>query len=252
MILAVASLKGGSTKTTTAIAITSGLRARGRRVLLVDTDPQGSATQWMGVRRSDTFAHWWAGESSVRDLEELVVEDTLAASLTLAHIPMALSGELGAERVLRAGLRPLSRRYDWIVIDTPPGETLHVRSALVAADRVICPVTPGAPDGLERLVERMDRWRRQVREVAPLGGVLMARTERSRVCDQTLEYLRARYPEALFETTVPDTVRVQEAWVQGRPLAGAVGGRATEAYTEVTSELERRAKEWHPKRSRSK
>lgn len=247
MILAIASLKGGSGKTTTSISLTSALRARGKRVLLVDTDPQGSATQWMGVPRSDTFAHWWVGESSVRSLAELVVQDVIPASLTLAHVPLALAGELGAEKVLRNGLRPLLKTYDWIIIDTPPGETLHVRSALVAADRVISPLTPGSTDGITRLVERMDRWRRQVREVAHLGGILLVRAEHTRLCAETLEELREKWPATTFETTIPETVRVREAWKQGRPLGGAVGGKATDGYMDVTQELERRAMAWQKK-----
>lgn len=248
MIIAIASLKGGTAKTTTAVAITMHLRARGRRALLVDTDPQATASRWMGAPASDLFGEWWCGTLGRVPLERAVVGDVIPASLLLNHVPLALAGEMSPERILRAGLRPLSRGYEWIVIDTPPGESIYTRSALHAADRVICPVIPGQVDGLERLLERLRRWKRGRLELAGLGGVILAMADHTRASAQTWEALERHFPGELLRPPVPATTRVREAWMDRKPLGGSRGGAATEAYGQITNEIERRARAWRKRK----
>lgn len=171
--------------------------------------------------------------------------DIIAAGSRLAAVPPALSAKAAPDFILARGLRPLAQEYDHVVIDTPPGDNRLTSNALFAAQRMIVPVQPGSIDGVVSLMYLTEEWRGlSGAPVAELGGVVLCRAKQTRLAELTADWVRGRYKGAFLDPVVPDTVAVQQAWHDRKPLTGAVGGRATEAYGEITDRLLQRERRW--------
>src|SRR3954465_8376333 len=147
MVLAVVNQKGGTSKTTTAVNLAAALATRGERVLVIDLDPQATASAWLGHPRggrglADLLTDGIGILSALARPSSAPGVDVVPANSTLAGVERyhALSGTPGAECVLRDALRALPPRYDWIFIDCPPSLGLLAVSALTASDGVLVPV----------------------------------------------------------------------------------------------------------------
>jgi chromosome partitioning protein len=174
LIVAVVSKKGGVGKTTTAVSLASALAGHGHRVLLVDLDPQASASLWLGVERAqlapsvaDVMLGGLAPTAGIRSTATEGL-DLLTASADLLRCERELSIRRDRDRVLRDRLRPaIEGRYDHVLVDAPAGMSLLTVSALVAADTYLVPATPDflALEGLDNLIQATERiaFRNQVR-----------------------------------------------------------------------------------------
>jgi chromosome partitioning protein len=221
------------------------LRTRGHKTLLVDLDPQASATKWMGRPLTSSLAEWFQ-KGGERRIEPLIEADVIGSGPDLSSVPPGLSQKHGAPFILARGLRQVERAYDWIVLDTPPGENLLVSNALFAAERLIVPVQPASPEGIVAVLHLVEESRALIPgvRVAELGGIILAMTKHARASSTTLEAITKKYRGALLEPQVPHTSAVWDAWDARRPLSGSIGGRATEAYEQITEQLLQRARRW--------
>lgn len=243
---AVANQKGGVGKTTTAVSLGAYLAARGRRVLLIDLDPQGNATSSLGIdKRTQTGSAYHAliegaalGELAIPTAREclLLVPSTThlaAAEVELIDLP-------DRERRLERALAPLRDEFDYLLIDCPPSLGLLTVNALVAADGVLVPIQCEflALEGLMQLVATIDMVRRNLNARLDITGVVMTMyDQRVRLSAQVVEEVRRYFPTRLFRTLVPRSIRLTEAPSYGQAIIDYdPTSRGAEAYAALTEE----------------
>jgi chromosome partitioning protein len=246
--LAVTNQKGGSGKTTTAVNLAAALGERGLRVLLVDLDPQASASTWLGVKDGgrgllDVFT------TNVHLLD--VVHQTAAkgvdvvpSSSWLASAEKALAGEPGAELVFRKAVHRLPGRWDYVLVDCPPALGLLTVSALAAVDEVLVPVelSPMALAGVARLVETVDLVRDRLNEKLEVAHILACRVDaRTNLARDILQALGERFGDKVLDAVVRESVRIREAWGYGQPVTNYdPAGVGAEDFRSVAAELVKR------------
>jgi len=194
-VTVVAQQKGGVGKTTTAANIGALLARQGRRVLLVDTDPQFALTRQLGLEARAlgvNLVDVLAGRASAGDAIVPAVHgvDVIAAASELAGIEMSLVGELGRERFLSDALETVIEQYDEVVIDTPPNLGLLTVNALVCADRVLAPVSAedeGAVHGILELRVTIEKLARRLGGEAPALIAIVTRWSPGRVSTRSVE-----------------------------------------------------------------
>jgi chromosome partitioning protein len=246
-VIALANQKGGVGKTTTAVNLAGELAKRGRRVLLIDSDPQGNATTSLGVNKSALqattydllLAHVTPTESMVST--ERAHYDLVPTDQDLAGAEVELSGAEQRERRLVAALGPLRERYDYILIDCPPSLGLLTLNALCAADRVIIPLQCEylALEGLAQLKATLDRVRDSINPTLRILGVVMTMYDgRTNLAQQVVDEVQRHFPKLIFRTLIPRSVRFSEAPSYGRLIAEYdPQSRGAQAYSNLADEV---------------
>lgn len=221
MILVVANPKGGVGKSTTAAALSVGLRRRGVRILAVDLDPQGSLTSWLGVRPEEAQRRPGMVQLLMDEVAaERAVTDTpagvpiIAATPTLQVVEEALRARPNREGQVYRALEPIVPTYDVVVVDTPASVGLWLWSALAMMDRLLAPVETEAAaiDGVARLIRELDDVRRYgLNERATLDGVVLTKYDRRRGTDKrAVELIRQGLGDVVMDTVIPTDVRLVE------------------------------------------
>ena len=228
-IIAIANQKGGVGKTTTAINLSAGLAARGKRVLLIDLDPQANATSGIGHNPdgNDSMYYPLLGECS---MEEKIIPSRLA-NLSLIPSGMDLAGveiELARMDDHLMRLRNLlsnskqHNRFDYCILDTPPSLGVLMTSALAAADEIIIPLQCEwfGLEGLAKIVQVIE----QIRDSGAnpnvlLEGILMTMYDgRTNLSRQVVEEVATYFPSQLYNTVIPRTIRIGEAPSHGKTI----------------------------------
>ncbi|HKQ04093.1 MAG TPA: ParA family protein [Blastocatellia bacterium] len=220
MVIAIANQKGGVGKTTTAINLSAALALTGKRVLLIDLDPQGNS--------SLTFLDHNTIEYSIYDLltdtditPEAVIKktsiatlDLLPARINLAKFESKLLGEFDAPFRLKDRLEGTIKAYDCVLIDTPPTLGLITVNALVAADYLIVPIQPSyfALEGTDDLLETVEKVKaRPNPRLQVLGVVITLLDKRTTLAKDIQEQIRAVFGDKVFETVISKSVRLEES-----------------------------------------
>lgn len=218
-VIAVANQKGGVGKTTTAVNLSAALALDGRHVLIVDLDPQAHATSGMGIRGGAGRSVYDALINEV-SLQLIVVPtridglDLAPGSIHLAGAEVELVGLPSRERRLRDALQSVRDAYDLSVIDCPPSLGLLTLNAMAAADELIIPIQCEyyALEGLTRLVETISLIRRQLNPELAISGVLLTMFDpRTNLSEQVAAEVRRHFPDDVFQTVIPRSVRLAEA-----------------------------------------
>ena len=250
-IVAVANQKGGVGKTTTAINLAASLALAGRKVLLVDVDPQGNLTSGVGQKGQASPAG--TVYNALTSLEPTVdpTPFILSTSVDRLHLIPADRSLTGAEiemvtlsareERLRTLIDPLRDRYDYIFIDCPPSLGLLTLNALVAADAVLIPLHCEyfALEGLADLVSTMRRVRAVLNPALDIEGVLLTMfDERTNLGQLVATDVRNFFKEKVFRTVIPRNVRLGEAPSHGMPvIIYDVKSRGAEAYLALAREV---------------
>ena len=247
-ILAISNQKGGVAKTTTALNLGAALAEQGRRVLLVDLDPQSSLTQSLGIMAEGRSMAEVLGDAEPGDLAITEVVQNIAPGLdlapsdvTLSRAELGLVSRWGREAALKNALAALAG-YDVILIDCPPSLALLTVNALVAADGVLCPTQPAAADlrGLSLFMGTLDKVRKQLNPGLQLLGVLVTRLDNRLLAHkQAIETMqKAELP--MLPVSIPNTVKVQEAAATKQSILNYdPGNPAAAAYRELASEVQK-------------
>ena len=250
VVLAVANQKGGVAKTTTVHSIADALVARGRRVLMVDLDPQASLT-WAAGIDTETL------ELSLHDvlLRRAKASDVLVkvgdihvipSSIDLAGTEVHLLTKTGREYVLRRALAPLIDDYDLVLIDCPPSLGILTINGLTAATDVLIPLQCEtlSQRGVGQLLETIDDVRAYTNSDLRIMGVVATMFDgRTRLAQQVIEEVRETYSLEVLEPPIPKSVRVAEAPAKGQSvLAHAPTSKSAEAYRALAKVIDTRRK----------
>ncbi|MFC3686718.1 ParA family protein [Aquipuribacter hungaricus] len=245
-VLAVANSKGGVAKTTTAAALATAFRARGRRVLLVDLDPQACLTFALGADLGEdgapTVVDVLAGRSGVRDAVVVTAEDVhlVPAGIELAGSEAALAGVPDRETVLRRALAEVAGDYDDVVLDCSPSLGLLTVGALTAADEVLVPLAAEmlGHRAVGQLLDTVADVRAHLNPSLVVVGLLPTMVDlRGAHARAVVDDLGPRYDLPVLGP-VPRSVRVAEAPARGLSVLGAAGrSSAAQAYRQVADRL---------------
>ncbi len=245
-IVAVSNHKGGSGKTTTAGNLGACLAEKGRRVLVVDLDAQGSASAWLGVQETEPgLLNVFVANGSLSDLvRKTDVEGlhAIGASVWLVGVEKALAREVGTERILRRKVEELGKdSWDYVLLDCPPSLGILTVNALAAAGEVLVPVEAHvmALAGLAQLQQTVDMVRDRLNPDLVIGGIVACRVDfRTRHAAEVVEELKERFGKLVYETVIRESVRLAECPSFGKPVTlYDPGGRGAEDYRQLAEEF---------------
>ncbi len=249
-VVALANQKGGVGKTTTAVNLAAAVAARKKKVLLVDTDPQGNASSGLGVLLKPEEKHLYhclldnvgAGDvirrSSVKNL------DVLPTSIDLVGVEIELISAEKREKKLKKVLRPVVNRYDFVFVDCPPSLGILTINGLSVADSIIIPMQCEyfALEGLAQLIKTVRSVKRTLNRGLFIEGLLLTMYDRrNNLTHQVAGEIRKHFAKQVFETCIPRNVRLSECPSYGKSIfeydrrsAGA------KAYRQLGAEFLRR------------
>lgn len=246
-VIAVVNQKGGVGKTTTSVNLAVYLATLGKFVLLVDLDPQANATSGLGISHSKLEKGIYEVLGGTHAFKDVVL-NTEQTGLRVAPATASLAGA-GVELVsvenresrLHHGLDEVRGAYDYIIIDCPPSLGLLTVNALVAADKVLIPVQAEyyALEGLGQLVSTINLVKENIKpELEILGAVLTMFDKRNKLSEEVMSELYKYFPNKIFRSVIPRTVRLAEAPSYGKSILHYdKDGKGARAYERLAREL---------------
>ena len=246
-VLAMCNQKGGVGKTTSSINIAGAMCQYGRRVLIVDFDPQGAATVGLGINANsvDNTIYTAMFDSSL-DVHKVVRHtrfdglDIIPANIDLSAAEIQLVTEVGREQALSAAIRPLRQEYDVIIIDCQPSLGLLTVNALTAADGVIIPVAAEffALRGVALLMQSIEKVRSRINPDLQIYGVLVTMYTKTLHSDEVLQRIYEAFKDKVLHSIISRSIKLPDATVAGEPITMfAPEHKTAKEYREVAREL---------------
>lgn len=253
-VMAVVNQKGGTGKTVTCESLGIGLAQEGKKVLLVDIDPQGSLTISLGNSKPDDLEITLSELlNKVTHEEEIQLDrgilhheegvDLIPANISLSGMEVSLVSAMNRERILKQLLQPLKRKYDFILLDCMPSLGMLTINALAAADNVLIPVQSQylSAKGLEQLLGTISKVRRQINPTLQIEGILLTMVDnRTNYSKEISQLIRDTYGSKIkvFQTDIPHSVRAAEISAEGKSIfKHDPKGKVAEAYRVLTKEV---------------
>ena len=244
-IISYSNQKGGVGKTTTCVNMAAYLAQAGKKVLLIDLDPQGNATTGLGFQKSSLKKSVYnvtiEGEPVRDNVLETVLPNLfiLPANIDLAGAEVDLVYKKNRDKVLRAALEPVKSAYDYLLIDCPPSLGLLTINALAASDSAIIPIQSEyyALEGLSQLMNTIKLVQQHLNRSLKVEGVVLTMYDgRSLIAKQIAAEIKTFFSKKLYEIVIPRNIRLSEAPSHGKPILlhdpKCMGARAYAALTE--------------------
>lgn len=253
-VIAVSNQKGGTGKTTSCVNLGIGLAASGKRVLLIDTDPQGSMSISLGHSEPDEMENTLAKlMMNIANDEELFLDDVLIhhnegvdiipSNIELSAIEISMVNVMSRELILKQMLEKIKSSYDYILIDCMPSLGMMTINALACADSVLIPVQAAylPVKGLQQLIKTISRVKRQLNPKLEIEGILLTMVDyRTNFAKDISAMVYDTYSSSIrvFQTEIPMSVRAAEMSVEGSSIYKYdPKGKAAHAYGELTKEV---------------
>jgi len=226
-IVVFANQKGGVGKTTTALNLSASLAEKGKKVLLVDTDPQGNASSGVGLFKRNGHGHLYSCYMDSGNAEECIHSTSLKnlsvipSSIDLVGVEVELISSENREKKLRNILRPLRDKFDYIFIDCPPSLGLLTINGLTAADSVLIPIQCEyfALEGLAQLIETIRKVKKGLNQALYIEGLLLTMYDkRNRLTHHIAEEITKHFETKVYKTVIPRNVRLSESPSHGKTI----------------------------------
>lgn len=245
--VAIVNQKGGVGKTTTAVNLAAAVGTLGKKVLLVDIDPQGNATSGFGINKRRLQKSSYDSLVCGTPVDEIIIKTefgdvfVLPSSMNLAGAELELVEAEQRESRLKTILAPSKDRFDYVFLDCPPSLGLITLNALCAADTFLVPIQCEfyALEGLSQLMSTVRQIKRLYNPMLELEGVLLTMYDgRLNLTQQVVEEVKRFFPKKVYATTIPRNVRLSEAPSFGRPVIYYDKfSKGASAYTELAREF---------------
>lgn len=244
-IVSVINQKGGVAKTTTSLNVAAAWAKQGKKVLLVDLDPQSSATKAVFGDRDFEYTIYDVMMSQ-KQIEEVIVTsepfgfDMVPAEILLSGIDIQLAAYFGREQMLKRKLDPIVRKYDHIIIDCSPSLGLMTVNALLASKDIIIPLCPDyfSMKGIDLILSTLQGIRTGLGYRVGVRGVVITRYRDRRIAKDVIRQVREKYDLRVFDSFIPDNIAVEEAHHMHTPLHEyAPESPAASAYMELSKEM---------------
>ena len=221
-VLSISNHKGGVGKTTSAINIGAGLNMLGKKVLLIDLDPQANLSQSLGlINQEKNIYGALKGEYKLQPITVLKGLDVIPSTLDLSGAEIELSSEPGREYILKELIESVKSSYDYIIIDSPPSLGLLTINSFTAADEIIIPLQAQflAMQGLAKLVEVVEKIKSRLNKGLKIGGVFITQYDGRKVLNRdVVETINAHFKSEVFKTKIRDNIALAEAPAQGMDI----------------------------------
>ena len=226
-IIAIANQKGGVGKTTTSINLSASLAAKGKKVLVIDTDPQGNTTSGFGIEKNeleDTIYELILGECSIRDcIISNVIKNVsvVPSNVNLAAAEIELIGVDKKEFILKNEVDYVKDDYDFIIIDCPPSLNMLTINSMTTADSVLVPIQCEyyALEGLSQLIHTINLVQERLNPNLQMEGVVFTMYDvRTKLSNQVVENVKENLDTKIYETMIPRNIRLAEAPSYGIPI----------------------------------
>lgn len=218
-VIAISNHKGGVGKTTSALNIGAGLNSLGKKILLVDLDPQANLSQSLGITEPEINIYGaLRGRYPLQPVEITEGLDLIPSTLDLSGAEVELTGEAGREYILKELIDPLRNSYDFILIDSPPSLGLLTINAFTASDEVYIPLQAQylALQGLTKLLEIVDKIQRRLNKDLTIGGVFITQYDGRKVLNRdVVTAIEGHFKDKVFKTKIRDNVALAEAPARG-------------------------------------
>ncbi|HAV90069.1 MAG TPA: chromosome partitioning protein ParA [Eubacterium sp.] len=253
-VISLVNQKGGVSKSTSAINIGIGLSKMGKRILIIDNDPQGSATASLSISRPDEL------EITLKNILEKVIDDEeisddegvihieegidlLPSNIELSGLEVSLVNVMSREQVLKSYIDSIKHKYDYVIIDCSPSLGMLTINALTAADSVIIPVQAAylPVKGLEQLLETIKRVKKYLNKKIVIDGILISMVDtRTNIAKDIIEVINEAYGKQIriFDTMIPFSVRAVESSAKGVSIyKHDKNGKLANAYRKLCEEV---------------
>lgn len=248
-IIAVANQKGGVGKTTTCVNLCAALNAKGKRVLLIDCDPQGNSTSGMGVKKNQSpncYDLLTKGTFVLDCIKKTPYSDVIPSNKDLSGASVELVDKRSREFILKVAIQTVCSDYDYIFIDCPPSLELLTLNAFIAADSILIPMQCEyyALEGIADLMTTIKMCNKRLNPTLNIQGIVLTMYDsRTNLTQQVAFELKEYFGDKVYETVIPRSVRLSEAPSHGIP--GVVYdriGKGSRAYMKLAEEFLKKEK----------
>lgn len=244
-VISVFNLKGGVAKTISSVNIATILALKGKKVLLVDNDPQANACINLQRANQNQLGIFELLSDKTLDIREVIVNtnfenlDLIPSAIRYFDIEKILSHELNPYNVLKKRLKEVESDYDYVIIDNHPSKSTMSLNGLVASDEVIVPITPDnfALEGIGYLFDTINEVIEELNYSLKIKGVFLTRYKNTKLCKTVRSFLQKELPTHLFDTVIRDTTKVGESTIGEALATYDKKATATQDYYKLVEEI---------------